>query len=447
MDRSGIILVNKNTIQKSFDVIKDLRKILGIKKIGHTGTIDKDQSGLMVCLINNATKEVELLQSFLKEYIIEIIFGIDTDTEDIFGNIINKNIDVTIDDKKLNSVLNSFIKEYYQIPPMYSAKKINGQRLLEFAHKDIVLDRKPNKVNIYSIELINDDDIDFIINQNKAIYFQKTNIDKLNKENNYKLKKYYLQVSCSKGTYMRTLCKDIAKELGLYATMGSLVRIKNSNFDLADSNTIDEIKQKVDIKDYSFIKPCYYMKEKQIVSFGKFETIHLGHKKIFAKMKEEADKKNLESTVLIIDDDANNQKQKIFSFEQRYSFIKNIGIDNIKVLTLYDDIKKWSGEYFVDEILINQLKADTLIVGEDCSFGYKSNCKINELKIMCKKHNVEVMEVNKIKVIEIGEKINNSRVLLEHKNDDISSTLLNECYNEQDYDAIELLTNRIYKRG
>ena len=104
MDRSGIILVNKNLNTKSFDVIRDLRKILGIKKIGHTGTIDKDQSGLMVCLINDATKQVDILQNFEKEYIIEIIFGIDTDTEDIFGNIVNKNENVNIDVDNLKQV-------------------------------------------------------------------------------------------------------------------------------------------------------------------------------------------------------------------------------------------------------------------------------------------------------------------------------------------------------
>lgn len=445
MDRSGIILVNKNTNTKSFDVIKDLRKIFGIKKIGHTGTIDKDQSGLMVCLVNDATKQVDFLQTFEKEYIIEIIFGIDTDTEDIFGNIINKNDNVYIDVKELKIVCDSFKKEYLQTPPMYSAKKVNGQRLLHFAHNDQEIERKANKVNIYSIDILTDNDLQNEITRYNAKYFSTSDLTKIEKNYNIKLQKFYLKVSCSKGTYMRALCKDIGKELGFYATMGALVRTKNANFSLDEAFDIDDIKSKYEHNDFSLIKPSYYMKDKQVVSFGKYETIHLGHQKILKKLAEVAKDNGLQSTVLIIDDTI--EKDRIFSKEQRYTYIKNCGIDNIKILSLYDDIKQWSGEYFVNEILLKQLKASTIIVGDDCSFGYNGNCKINDLKSICEKHNVEVIGVNKIKISELGDMINSNLFLLEHKNEEISSTLITKCYNDKNYDAIEKLTNRMFKRG
>ena len=445
MDRSGIILVNKNLNTKSFDVIRDLRKILGIKKIGHTGTIDKDQSGLMVCLINDATKQVDILQNFEKEYIIEIIFGIDTDTEDIFGNIVNKNENVNIDVDNLKQVCDSFIKEYMQIPPMYSAKKVNGQRLLHFAHNDQEIERKANKVNIYNIDILTSEELQNEISRYNAKYFTKTDISKIQQDNNIKLQKYYLKVSCSKGTYMRTLCKDIGKKLGVYATMGALVRTKNANFCLCEALDIDSIKTKCDNKDFSFIKPSYYMKEKQIVSFGKYETIHLGHQKILKKVAELAENKGLKSTVLIIDDIVD--KERVFSKEQRYTYIKNCGIDNIKILKLYDDIKNWSGEYFVNEILLKQLKADTIIVGEDCSFGVNGNSKINDLKSIADKKSVSVMGIEKMKINELGDIINNNQFLLEHKNDDISSTLIKKCFENNNFDAIEKLTNRLFKRG
>lgn len=444
MIRSGVILVNKNTNTKSFDVIKQLRKILNIKKIGHTGTIDKDQSGLMVCLINDATKYVNLLQEFKKEYIIEIIFGIDTDTEDVFGNIINKNDKVNIDIDNLKQALNSFKKEYMQTPPMYSAKKIQGKRLLYFAHNNEEIERKPIKVTIYDIELLNDSELQIELKNYNAKYFVPTDISLIENKYNVTLQKFYLKVSCSKGTYMRTLCKDIGKELSIYATMGALVRTKNSDFSLNEADDIDSIETKFKNADYSFINPCYYMAKKQIVSFGKFETIHLGHQKILDKLNELAKEKKLQSTVLIIDD---NNKETIYTKDQRYNYIKNHGIDNIKTLNLYEDIKYWSGEYFVNEILLKQLKADTIIVGEDCSFGKGGKCKINDLISICQNHNVKVIEVKKMKIYELGDVINNNIFLLEHKNDDISSTIIKKCFNDKNYDAIDMMTNRVFKRG
>lgn len=443
MYRNGIILVNKNVNTKSFSIISELRKILGVKKIGHTGTIDKDQSGLLVCLINDATKQVDYLQNFKKEYIIELILGIETDTEDIYGNIINKNTKVDIDLDRLKEVLKNFTKEYLQTPPMYSAKKVNGKRLLQFAHENVEIERKQTKVNIYSIDILNYDQIHKELSDYNAKYFVPTDISVIENAHNIKLQKFYLKVSCSKGTYMRTLCKDIGKELSVYATMGSLVRIKNANFSLSEADDIDTIAHKFNDKDYSFIKPCYYMPTIQIVSFGKFETIHLGHQKIFKKMNELAKENSLSTTVLLIEED--NNKEKVFSKEQRYTFIKNCGIDNIKTLTLYDDIKKWTGEYFVNEILINQLNAEVIVVGEDCSFGYMGSSKINDLKALCEKHNVKVIDIEKIKISDIYDRISNNQYLLAHKDEYISSTFINTCFKDKNYNAIELLTNRAFR--
>lgn len=443
MNRSGIILINKNTNQKSFDIIRDLRKILNIKKIGHTGTIDKDQSGLMVCLLNDATKYVDILQKYEKEYIIELIFGIETDTEDIYGKIVDSCDNINISINELNKTLNNFIGEYNQIPPMYSQKKINGNKLLSLAHKNINIDRKPNKVNIYNIEIIDEINIDNELNNNNAIYFIKNDIKDFENKYQIKLKKYYLKVSCSKGCYMRTLCKDIGTMLNTYATMGSLVRVKNSNFNLKDALTIEDIETKVKNNDYSFIKPCYYTDKKQIVTFGKFETIHIGHQKILKEVVNIAKTNSLESTVLIIDDNTN--KNKIYSKEQIYTYIKNIGIDNIKYFKLYDDIKKWDGEYFVKEILIKQLNSTTIVVGEDCSFGYKGLYKIDDLINICKKYNVKVIKIEKLKINYLDNKIINNNFLNENKNEYISSTIINKCYELKNIDAIEILTNRVYR--
>lgn len=206
-----IINVYKETNMTSFDVIKIIRKHFNTKKIGHTGTLDPIATGVLICCLDSSTKLVSILQSQTKEYIAEIKLGIKTDTEDITGTIIDTK-PFTLNEDIITKVLTSFIGEYLQEVPLYSAVKINGKKLYVYGrHKETVTLPKRN-VHIYNINLISF------------------------KEDIIKFK-----VTVSKGTYIRSLINDICTKLNTVGTMYSLCRTKQGIFSVEDSNKIDDI--------------------------------------------------------------------------------------------------------------------------------------------------------------------------------------------------------------
>jgi len=216
-----ILVVNKDKDYTSRDVVNKLSKILNIKKIGHTGTLDPMATGVLVCLTNKYTKLVDLITSFEKEYIAEIKLGILTDTLDITGNVLNT-VDVkNYEEKHLQEVLNSFVGVYHQTVPIYSAKKVNGKKLYEYARNNEVVELPKNDVLIKEIELLE-----------------------------YKLDTIKFRVVVSKGTYIRSLIESITSALGTIGVMSSLVRTKQGNFKLADSYTLEEIAS----QEYSSVK-------------------------------------------------------------------------------------------------------------------------------------------------------------------------------------------------
>ena len=216
-----ILVVNKDKDYTSRDVVNKLSIILNIKKIGHTGTLDPMATGVLVCLTNKYTKLVDLITSFEKEYIAEIKLGILTDTLDITGNVLNT-VDVkNYEEKHLQEVLNSFVGVYHQTVPIYSAKKVNGKKLYEYARNNEIVELPKNDVLIKEIELLE-----------------------------YKLDTIKFRVVVSKGTYIRSLIESITSALGTIGVMSSLVRTKQGNFKLADSYTLEEIAS----QEYSSVK-------------------------------------------------------------------------------------------------------------------------------------------------------------------------------------------------
>ena len=207
-----LLIVNKEKNLTSRDVVNELTKIFNTKKIGHTGTLDPIATGVLVCLFGKYTKLVDLLTSLDKEYIAEIKLGIKTDTGDITGNIIeNKSFNIT--EGSIIKVFEEFPKKYEQIVPKYSAVKINGKKLYEYARNNIEVELPKREVSIYSLELIRFD---------KDIIKFKAHV--------------------SKGTYIRSLIEDICEKLGTVGTMNNLIRTKQGNFDIKDSFTLDDIK-------------------------------------------------------------------------------------------------------------------------------------------------------------------------------------------------------------
>ena len=209
---NGILIVNKGKDVTSRNVVNDLVHIFHTKKIGHTGTLDPLATGVLVCTIGKFTKLNLDLTSEYKEYIAEMRFGINTDTLDITGKVLNEE-DINLDEKTITKAINSFQKEYEQEVPIYSSVKVNGRKLYDYARSGEEVELPKRMVNIKEIEvlLINGNDVKF-------------------------------KCLVSKGTYIRSLIRDIAASLNTYATMTSLIRTKQGKFDIKESYTIDNIR-------------------------------------------------------------------------------------------------------------------------------------------------------------------------------------------------------------
>ena len=213
-DINGIIVINKPKEYTSHDVVAKVKKILNIKKVGHTGTLDPNATGVLPLLLNTGTKLSKYLIEHDKEYEVMLELGIKTDTADIEGNVIKKE---EVNWEKLNDIeetLNTFLGEQTQIPPIYSAIKVNGKKMYEYARSGQNINIEPRNIQIYKIEL------------------QK--IDKQKNEINFR-------VHCSKGTYIRSLCEDIAQRLGTIGYMKELKRTKVGNFTISEAVKIEEI--------------------------------------------------------------------------------------------------------------------------------------------------------------------------------------------------------------
>lgn len=213
----GITIINKKQGVTSRDIVNEITKKLGTKKVGHTGTLDPLATGVLVICIGKATKLVEVLTSYDKEYEAGVCLGTQTDTLDITGNIL-KEENVTKTKEEIINVLNSFIGKYEQEVPIYSAVKINGKKLYEYARENKKVELPKRLVEIYDIKLTSD-----ITYKNNKTYFS-------------------FKVSVSKGTYIRSLIRDIANKLNTVGTMTSLKRTKQGQFDIKDATDIDNLK-------------------------------------------------------------------------------------------------------------------------------------------------------------------------------------------------------------
>ncbi len=210
---NGVINVYKEAGYTSHDVVAKLRGILKQKKIGHTGTLDPDATGVLPVCLGNGTKLCDMLTDKDKTYEAVMLLGTTTDTQDTSGTILTEK-EVLVSEEEVYNAIKSFVGGYDQIPPMYSALKVNGKKLYELAREGKVVERKSRPVQIY----------DIIVN-----------------EINLKEKLVSITVHCSKGTYIRTLCHDIGDKLGCGGCMSNLKRTKVSTFSLKDSLTLSEI--------------------------------------------------------------------------------------------------------------------------------------------------------------------------------------------------------------
>ena len=212
---NGVIILNKPANITSRDVINQLTKILNTKKIGHTGTLDPIATGVLVICIGKYTKLCEVLTSTYKEYIATIKLGLKTDTLDITGNILNKEEIPNLSEIQIINVLESFLGKSIQTTPIYSAVKINGKKLYEYAREGKEIELPKREIDIQKIELLS-----------------------------YKKNEITFKTTVSKGTYIRALIDDICTKLNVIGTMSYLIRTKQGNFSLENAYTIEEIAKK-----------------------------------------------------------------------------------------------------------------------------------------------------------------------------------------------------------
>lgn len=209
----GVLNVYKEAGYTSHDVVAKLRGIVKQKKIGHTGTLDPDATGVLPVCLGKATRLCDMLTDETKTYETVLLLGQSTDTQDISGTVLEKASPET-DPGKIHACIAGFVGEYQQIPPMYSALKVNGRKLYELAREGIEVERKPRTVCFHRIEVLNIEGA-----------------------------RVRMRVECSKGTYIRTLCHDIGEALGCHGCMEELIRTQVGRFELSGSKKLSEIER------------------------------------------------------------------------------------------------------------------------------------------------------------------------------------------------------------
>ena len=205
---NGILLVDKPQDWTSHDVVAKLRGVFGERRIGHSGTLDPLATGLLVVFLGKATKAVEFSEAAEKEYLAHLRLGIETDTQDITGTVLHTSAE-TPDRAALEAVLPQFCGEIQQIPPMYSAIKVNGKKLYDIARRGGEVERQPRSIFIHELSVLGEENGEFV-----------------------------LRIRCSKGTYIRTLCHDIGKALGCGGVMTALRRTRVGGYDVQDAHTV-----------------------------------------------------------------------------------------------------------------------------------------------------------------------------------------------------------------
>ncbi len=253
---NGIINIYKEAGFTSHDVVAKLRGIVKQKKIGHTGTLDPDAVGVLPVCFGNATKLCDMLTDKSKEYRACMLLGETSDTQDASGTILSRT-QVNVNEEEVRDAVMSFVGEYDQIPPMYSALKVNGKKLYELARQGVEIERKPRRVEIHHIK-----------------------IEEIN------LPRVTFSVGCSKGTYIRTLCADIGDRLGCGALMETLQRMRVGNFHIEQAlklSQIEELVRENRLEEYVIAPDAVFEEYESLTVMPEFDKVLLNGNKLYFK--------------------------------------------------------------------------------------------------------------------------------------------------------------------
>ena len=227
--KNGVIIINKEIGPTSQGVVNRVKRLLGASKAGHTGTLDPMATGVLPVLVERGVKASEFMLSSDKHYVATLLLGRTTDTEDVTGEILTESDNIPGESEVL-SAISGFVGEYMQTPPMYSALKIGGKKLCDLAREGVTVEREPRRVTIHSLTA-----------------------EKLSE------REYALDVHCSKGTYIRTLCADIGARLGCGGCMKTLCRASASGFTLADAHTLTQLENMTEEERDMCVLPVEYI--------------------------------------------------------------------------------------------------------------------------------------------------------------------------------------------
>lgn len=253
---NGIINIYKEAGFTSHDVVAKLRGIVKQKKIGHTGTLDPDAVGVLPVCFGNATKLCDMLTDKSKEYRACMLLGETSDTQDASGTILSRT-QVNVNEEEVRDAVMSFVGEYDQIPPMYSALKVNGKKLYELARQGVEIERKPRRVEIHHIK-----------------------IEEIN------LPRVTFSIGCSKGTYIRTLCADIGDRLGCGALMETLQRTRVGNFHIEQAlklSQIEELVRENRLEEYVIAPDAVFEEYESLTVMPEFDKVLLNGNKLYFK--------------------------------------------------------------------------------------------------------------------------------------------------------------------
>lgn len=315
------------------DVCAKLKGMLRERRIGHAGTLDPLAKGVLPVAVGIAVKDTEKVSQGTKEYSTCMLLGQSTDTDDITGKILNKFPGSLPDKEAILKELLAFQGDYEQLPPMYSARKIKGKKLYQYARNGENVQRKSKLVHIFEISL-------------KKI----------------ELPRVYFTVSCSQGTYIRALIRDVGEKLHCGACMEELTRLKVGDFRIDDALKLDEIERL--IKDNN-LDSCLSLMTPTAISLGKFDGTHLGHQALLEELKNTAKKLSLKTLVIVF----RFRNDGLFPDEYIRQKIMNLGIDYCMELKFTDEIKDTEAIDFLKDTLIKKYNMKAIVAGEDVSFG------------------------------------------------------------------------------
>ena len=363
------------------DVCAKLRGILGMRKIGHAGTLDPMAEGVLPVALGRATKDVDLVGDGTKTYEAVLLLGRTTDTQDVTGTVLTKadSDDVLPDSEAIEAAVRSFVGSYEQLTPMYSARKVDGKKLYEYARAGKTVERKKKQVEILSIKILEFD-----------------------------LPRVRFRVRCTKGTYIRTLCHDIGERLGCGGCMEALLRTQVGDFTLEHALRLSEVET---LQKALHVDDALVIKAPTAVALGKFDGTHIGHQALFRMLKKTASEKRLKSCVLILDFASKSLEDR----EQRKRELYEFGIDYVIELQLDQALMQMSAEHFLSEILLHKLNMHAIVAGKDVSFGYKKTGDAAFLRAHAQQDGYEVCLIDKVELtlpaeLSDGDVVSSSRI-------------------------------------